>query len=475
VQSRLSRRAVLKGGVSLGAFAMFGPLLSACNGASDTVGVGNSESPSGTSAPQRRTRVVYWTWAHITAFPGYENNDIIKERFEDEHPQYELDVRFFTYPDYVAALQTSVPQQEAGHVLALQPGSMIRQYAPFLLSLGDFASDWFGSEWEEGYVRSAVDILRNSSPDGASYFALPSQLNVLGTQWYNADVFQQFDISVPRTYDELVEVGAALRAEDIIPIAWGAGDGWQNRDYLTTFASQFRPRAFEDAEAGVISFTDESIVQAFEHMKRTIDDDLYNRGPFGTTAYPEAMDMFWQKRAAMVNTGLHNHGSAGSVPDSVETWRAFTYPPIPGAPRDEWDSDLPQGVPAGPNPGGSRPIVDVAVSHGVANYAEGAERDGALAFVRWISSEEIQDWLSWWRTPSWASLSITGLEDAPEEYREMLDWHFQIAPFGERREFFYPEISAAVEEEVEQVMVGGASIDEALARLDQVAEDARSA
>lgn len=476
----ISRRSLLGGGVKIGALAALGPVLAACRGDSSASGdvtgsPAESRTESGNATAKTRTRVQYWTWAHITAFAGYENNDIIKQRFEEEHPEYELDVRFFGYPEYVTALQTSLPQQEAGHVIALQPGAMTRSYSQFLEPLNDHASEWFGSNWQEGYVQSAMDMIRRSSPDGETYYALPSQLNVLGTQWYNADIFEEVGIDVPESYEDLVAISKELRSAGYVPTSWGAGDGWQNRDYLTTFASQFRPGALVEAEAGDIPFTHDSIAQAFEHMKRTLEDGLYNEGPFGTSAYPEAMNMFWEKNAAMVNTGLHNHSSAESVPSSLETWRAFSYPSIPGSPSDGWDSDLRRGVPIGPNPGTSRPIVDVAVSHGVANYAEGAEREGALAFVQWISSEEIQDWLSWWRTPTWDSLSITGVEDAPDEYKEMLDWHLEISPFGERREFLYPDLSAAVEDEIEQVMVGGKTIEDALARLDQVAEEARQA
>jgi ABC-type glycerol-3-phosphate transport system substrate-binding protein len=424
---------------------------------------------------QRKVTLNYWTWHHISQVPTENGRDRIKEAFEKLYPNISLNVRIFPYPDYLTALRTAVPAGSSGEVLGLQNGAMMRQYKRFLVRMNGLADEYLGKGWEKAHLTKAITgpLKTNNWPNVKSkeYWWVPTETVILGAQWYWKDVFDDLDISVPRTYGELRAASAKLRSEGYIPTAWGAKDKWPNPDYLIMYSSQFAPGCIEAAELGKRKFTSTPIVAALEFMRRTLQDDLYNTGPFGTTAYPEAyISMFAAKKAAMINTGVHNISLAGTA-GAPENWRAFLFPHIPNAPMRNWHKDLPSGVPTGTGPGASRIIFDVGYLMSVHRKADAAKKDAAMKFIKFLSGPRGQRINSFWAQPSLKSVKVSGFTNAG--FNRMLDWHYQVAEFGERREFLFPETRAALDAAIEAVCVNGADARTELAKVEAAASAAR--
>lgn len=457
-------------------------VLTACGGSS-TEGETTSE-PDGSTGSSTETAqpaadgdkvtLDYWTWAHITQIPGTEG-DPIEEAFEAANPDVDLVVKTFQFPDYQTALRTSVSGGSGADVMALTNGSMTSGLHEFLDPVGPILNERLGEGWEDDFNPNALAVTRRMSdfPEGETLWGLPIQVNVLGTQWYWANIFEENGIEVPQTYDDLVAAAATLRDADIIPVAWGAKDQWPNTDLLVIFASQWRAGAVEAAELGEISFTDESIVKGLEFMKQTMDDGLYNAGPFGTTTYPEANGFFVDGSAAMYNTGLHSKFAADTTDGAYENWRAFLFPHIPGAPVDDWLGDLPGGSPEGVAPGPSRPLFDVSVILGIRKDLDPAVADAAARFVEFEASQEGQEIDATHRVPTRTDVQLAGIDDSG--FQEMVDWHLAVGEFGERREMLFPETREALQRAIENVLVNGADAATELAKVDEAAAEARDA
>jgi raffinose/stachyose/melibiose transport system substrate-binding protein len=424
---------------------------------------------------QKKVSINYWTWHHISQVPTEKGRDRIKQAFEKANPNITLNVKLFPFPDYLTALKTTVPAGAAGDVLGLQNGALLRQYRRYLATLNDIADQRMGKGWENGYIAKAIKgpLRTNNWPKvSTEYWWLPVEVAVLGAQWYWADVFDQVGVSVPKDYNELKAIAQKLRSAGYIPIAWGAKDLWPNPDYLIVYASQFSPGVVEAAELGQRKFTDTPIVAALEFMAQSIRDNLYNIGPFGTTAYPEAyISMFAAKKAAMINTGAHNVSLAGT-PGAQENWRAFLFPHIPNAPVRNWDHGLPSGVPAATGPGASRLIFDVGYLVSMRKSLTGAKRDAAFRFMQFLAGPQGQKINSFWTQPSLKSVHITGFTNSV--FNRMLDWHFKLAEYGERREFLFPETRAALDTAIQNVCVNGANARSELANVEKAAAAARA-
>jgi hypothetical protein len=55
----------------------------------------------------------------------------------------------------------------------------------------------------------------------------------------------------------------------------------------------------------------------------------------------------------------------------------------------------------------------------------------------------------------------------------MLNWHFAVAEFGERREFLFPETREALQTAIENVIVNNADPRTELTKVDAAAKKAR--
>lgn len=455
----LTRQALLKTGAAIG-----GGLLLAGPASARSVFI-----------TQKRVSINYWTWHHISQVPTENGRDRIKAAFEKAYPNITVNVKLFPFPDYLTALKTAVPAGSAGDVLGLQNGALLRQYRRYLATLNDIADDRMGKGWEKAYISKAISgpLRTNNWPKVSDeYWWLPAEVAVLGAQWYWADVFEKEGVSVPRNYAELKEASDRLRGAGYIPIAWGAKDLWPNPDYLIIYASQFQPGIIEAAELGKRKFTATPIVAALEFMARTVRDNLYNVGPFGTTAYPEAyISMFAAKKAAMINTGAHNVSLAGTE-GAQQNWRAFLFPHIPSAPVRNWHKDLRSGVPAGTGPGASRVIFDVGYLVSMRRNLKAEKRDAAFKFMQFLAGPRGQRINSFWTQPSLKSVKISGFENPG--FNRMLDWHFQMAEYGERREFLFPETRAALDTAITSVCINGADARTELAKVEAAASAARA-
>jgi raffinose/stachyose/melibiose transport system substrate-binding protein len=427
---------------------------------------------------KKKVTLDYWTWHHISQVPTEKGKDRIKAAFEKANPNISLNVKLFPFPDYLTALQTAIPSGSSGHVLGLQNGALMRQYKPYLQRLNEIANERLGKGWEKAHLTKAITgpLKTNNWPrkNATEYWWLPAETAILGAQWYWTDLFQKSGVAVPKDYNELKDISAKLRTDGLIPIAWGAKDQWPNPDYLIVYASQFKPGHVEAAELGEggAKFTDAPIVSALEFMKQTIADDLYNKGPFGTTAYPEAyISMFAAKKAAMINTGVHNISLAGT-PGAPELWRAFLFPHIPNAPMLDWTKGLPTGVPTPTGPGPSRLIFDVGYLLSMRKGLDAATQDAAWKFIAFLSGPKGQTINSFWAQPSLKAVHISGFKNAG--FNKMLNWHYQAAEFGERREFLFPETRAALQTAIEAVAVNNADARTELAKVDAAATAARA-
>jgi ABC-type glycerol-3-phosphate transport system substrate-binding protein len=424
---------------------------------------------------QKKVSLNYWTWHHISQVPTEKGRDRIKEAFEKANPNITLNVKLFPFPDYLTALKTAVPAGSSGDVLGLQNGALLRQYKPYLARLNEIANERLGKGWEKAYVTKAITgpLKTNNWPKKSNeYWWLPVETAVLGAQWYWADVFRQVGVTVPKNYDEFKEVSQKLRSAGYIPTAWGAKDLWPNPDYLIVYASQFQPGVVEAAELGERKFTATPIVAALEFMAQTLRDDLYNVGPFGTTAYPEAyISMFAAKKAAMINTGAHNISLAGT-PGAQQNWRAFLFPHITNAPMRNWYHGLPSGVPTGSGPGASRVIFDVGYLISMRKDLKADKRDAAFRFMQFLAGPRGQRINSFWAQPSLKAVHISGFTNPG--FNRMLDWHFKVAEYGERREFLFPETRAALDTAIQNVLVNGKDARTELANVEKAASAARA-
>lgn len=460
--SQLTRRRFLQGAAAVAGTGLAGSAL--------------SESAHGARRRavflRKKVTVNYWTWAWP---PDAKQRKRAEAAFAKAEPSVELKVKQFAYPDYLIALRTGIPNGTAGDVVGLQTGSLGRQYYRFLEPLDALARrDLGGTDWAKPFG-SYIAECRSIDPKGSKLYALPHWASIGGVIWYNRRLFREAGVNgVPKNYTELKAAAVKLRAKGIIPIAGGFKDKWPTTDYLILFASQLKPGVVEAAELGKAKFTDPAIVKALAFYKQTVDDKIWEEGPFATTAFPGAYDFFNQTKAAMVQAGTWYSGAltAGTfqVKDAQRDWGVMLFPHIPGAPTRNWLGKLPSGMPQNGGPAPSRPWRTANTVLAIRKGIDDDKKDAAWRFIRYMVSRKGEQANAVWATPARSDVTIPGLNP---QWRKNFAWHNEVGRFAERREFLYQETRDALQTAIEEVCVNGADPKQALTRVDDAAARAR--
>jgi ABC-type glycerol-3-phosphate transport system substrate-binding protein len=148
------------------------------------------------------------------------------------------------------------------------------------------------------------------SPLGVDYLTIDDRLVALsagavyaGNLWINKDLFDQYNLTPPKTYDEWKSVCAEFKRNNVGCFVQGANQGAFNIDTFHAIANQVNPGVFDKALALETQWTDPDLVQAAKYWKALFDDGIMQDGAAGLMQYPEANNMFLSGQYAMVMMG----------------------------------------------------------------------------------------------------------------------------------------------------------------------------
>jgi raffinose/stachyose/melibiose transport system substrate-binding protein len=195
-----------------------------------------------------------------------EYRAIIRTRIAAGDPP---DIMFGAVRDYVNLV-------EAGHIMDITNMSFTRNFEPH--------------------------VIEGSRVNGRIY-GVPVDFGLIMV-FYNKDIFNRFNLQVPRTYAEFLQVCRTLQANGVNPLALGFRDGWTaGVDFMQEWYMILNrhPNFFRDIDAGRARFADfPEFRRAVERSRERFQFALAN--PFGTSN-DESIQMFAAGRAAMLPNG----------------------------------------------------------------------------------------------------------------------------------------------------------------------------
>ncbi|MDR1618477.1 MAG: extracellular solute-binding protein [Treponema sp.] len=152
--------------------------------------------------------------------------------------------------------------------------------------------------------------------------------------YYNDKLFRDNGWSVPKTYDELVALGKAIRAKGLIPVAMDGQDKWPLYIFLTDIYTKLIGADVHNQQVNAVNtnwnaqvFLDGAVL-----LQNTAKGGLFQNG-FESSDYGTAMNMFTSGQAAMFYMGSWEMSMANNTdfsPEFRENLRAFTMPVIAG-------------------------------------------------------------------------------------------------------------------------------------------------
>ncbi len=392
-----------------------------------------------------KTVVKFQTWN-----PGDEEyTHAMLEKFEEEHPDIQIDYTFMPYTDHVEKLKVDLSAGDAADVYGVQTGAMYKEFRDFEEELTPYLVKEYGDDWASNYNEYAMSLLKG---DDGEYYAVPLGLSYAGYVWANMKYFDKYGLELPTNYDELKEVCKTFRDNGEYPLVIGAKDSWINIDTWMNIAADINTEKLYSAIEGETPFTDEDLVQSFQIWQNCFTDGVFQDGALGVGMYTDSTDMY--QKEGSVPMILNGSWSLGAYMDSDEQSQEVYNGE--GANHKiflmDWNND------------GKIAPVEEAVDVSLAINNQSKVKDAAWTFVDWMIHEGadtlVNGQLQYMPARNDMELNVEGLN---ENGTENLEYCVEQGKnnVGGYREMAYAELKETISNELTELALGDVTPEEA--------------
>ena len=392
-----------------------------------------------------KTVVKFQTWN-----PGTEEyvGEMI-DKFEEEHPDIEVQHIYMPYTDHVEKLKVDLSAGDAADVFGVQTGAMYKEFRDFEEDLTPYLVKEYGDDWASYYNEYAMSLLKG---DDGEYYAVPLGLSYAGYVWANMKYFDKYDLELPTNYDELKAVCQTFRDNGEYPLVIGAKDSWINIDTWMNIAADINTEKLYSAIEGETPFTDEDLVQSFQIWQNCFTDGVFQDGALGVGMYTDSTDMY--QKEGSVPMILNGSWSLGAYMDSDEQSQEVYNGE--GANHKiflmDWNND------------GKIAPVEEAVDVSLAINNQSKVKDAAWTFVDWMIHEGadtlVNGQLQYMPARNDMELNVEGLN---ENGTENLEYCVEQGKnnVGGYREMAYAELKETISNELTELALGDVTPEEA--------------
>jgi len=229
------------------------------------------------------------------------------DRFAEAYPHITIEWQEVPYTEYLEILLSKIQAGDQLDILQVNGDVFLDLVAQgVLMNLTD-QIDYYDRFYEDTYYEDFFEVngQRYGVPHGAAYSY---------AWWYNQALFDQLELEVPTTYEELVEVGRVLNENGIVPFAHAGGfyGDWYHMAgsfFLDQMTGNNVVQYERELMAGERTFTDPEWAGAFECGLQFFEDGL-----MGTPQQYSGLDnigaetLFRNGQAAFYINGSWNFG-----------------------------------------------------------------------------------------------------------------------------------------------------------------------
>ncbi len=223
--------------------------------------------------------------------------DKVRE-FDEMHPEIEIVDESMPGSDdkmFFDKVKSYISVGDYPDVILSYGGNAIRSYVEngIVLDLEPYLEE--DPEWRDNML-NMFDLWQFDSVEGT--YGVPYRYfgNIL---YYNKDLFEKYNLEVPKTIEEFEEVSKVFLENDVIPMALGGALGWRSAHLSTVLAmKKFGPDLINDLAAREQKYTDAQMQEIFQTLK-----DWQDKGIFGKSItaidYDMELMMFYTGETAM--------------------------------------------------------------------------------------------------------------------------------------------------------------------------------
>jgi raffinose/stachyose/melibiose transport system substrate-binding protein len=277
-------------------------------GSSSAGSTGSEQSANSSEAKKDPVTLSLWhIWAADSESSKAPFEKVLKD-FQAANPDIKLNVDATENETYKTKIRAAVAANEAPDIFFYWSGGYMKSFVDSgkLLALNDYLDS-------DTQAKILPGTTANMTFDNKIY-GLPHSMSI-GTFFVNKELFQQNNVKIPETYDDLVTAVKAFRAKGITPMAVGAKDTWCIDMYLDILETR---QAGYDACYKALSKTgtyeDPGIVEGARRLQELVDLKAFTDGAMGVTR-DESEVPFYEGKIPMYFNGSWTIGNV-MKPDS---------------------------------------------------------------------------------------------------------------------------------------------------------------
>lgn len=217
--------------------------------------------------------------------------------------------------------------------------------------------------WYEAYPQSNIEFQKKFLGD---FYALPGNYNAMGI-WYKKDIFKKYGLQEPKTYEELLQIAATLKANGITPMVMaGKWPAIVTRLFDGILEMETGAELHDKLLLGEARFNVPEVVEAFRKLKEDWVDNNYFQEGYLSNEEAQTNNLWYSGKAAMWFSGSWEFGNLRNNNQNIEDYDFFPFPT------------------------GVEPYRIVAFGDGYYMSSESEHKDEAAAFLNAMSSLEAQ-------------------------------------------------------------------------------------
>lgn len=294
-------------------------LLTGCSGSeSNTSEKGSSEEGSSEvdSSGGEKVQISFWTMN--TKQGALE--EIVKS-FNEENEDIEVIISYYDGDPLKDALKVAASSKTLPNMWFIWGGSLGSFYVEngVTYDMTEYAKE---HNWEGQFTSAALELC-TLEDQLAGY---PTGYNAVN-MWYRKDIFEEYGIEVPTTFEEFEEVCATLKGNGITPLATGGLWGWHTMRYVEVLFEYYTGEELHDKlNTFDESWDNEYVVQALAKYQEFCEKGYFPDGFI--TADPDEMTLtsMLKGTCAMDIQGQWHDGTLLSEEADLELFGTFAFP-----------------------------------------------------------------------------------------------------------------------------------------------------
>ena len=155
------------------------------------------------------------------------------------------------------------------------------------------------------------------------YWGVPVNIHRANVLWYDKVIFDKYNLTPPKTWDEFFAICDKLKAEGIVPFVIGTNGGWEAGHVVETILiSTLGPEKYKGLWTGKTSWSDPGVTKALEIFKRMMS---YANTDYPALSWDGAGEYLLAHKGAMLIMGDWTNGWFMS-----KGYKDYGWAPVPG-------------------------------------------------------------------------------------------------------------------------------------------------